>query len=269
VRQKFTGKERGDAGSENSLDYFGARYYSGAQGRFTSADEPFADQSALDPQSWNLYAYVRNNPLSLFDPSGRCSTDKNGSYWDADDKGTLIFPGPCDKGTVGNSTYNQNSVTVGVGSDEANLIMLQGVGHNLSSPHQWADVSSNAAQLAIALWGLPNLAKDAWSLVRIGGSAARVLASMGRPSWAETPGGFINWLKNIQRVGRKLTAKEADAVIEEANRLDVGVRLDPPHPGTNWDKPHLNVGKEGQVHLEVPVGYRNSSVPQGSAVRPH
>ena len=32
---EFTGKERD---SETGLDYFGARYYSGAQGRFTSPD---------------------------------------------------------------------------------------------------------------------------------------------------------------------------------------------------------------------------------------
>jgi hypothetical protein len=37
ARQVFTGKER-DA--ETGLDFFGARYYSGAQGRFTSPD-PF------------------------------------------------------------------------------------------------------------------------------------------------------------------------------------------------------------------------------------
>jgi RHS repeat-associated protein len=61
------GKER-DA--ESGLDYFGARYFSGAQGRFTSPDKPFADQSPDDPQSWNLYGYVRNNPLRLIDPSG-------------------------------------------------------------------------------------------------------------------------------------------------------------------------------------------------------
>jgi RHS repeat-associated protein len=35
VSQKFTGKER-DA--ETGLDYFGARYYSGAQGRFGTPD---------------------------------------------------------------------------------------------------------------------------------------------------------------------------------------------------------------------------------------
>ena len=59
-RQMFTGKER-DA--ETGLDYFGARYMSSAQGRFMSPDKPFADQKPEDPQSWNLFSYVRNNPL--------------------------------------------------------------------------------------------------------------------------------------------------------------------------------------------------------------
>ena len=66
--QKFTGKERDN---ESGLDYFQARYFSGAGGRFTSADVPFADQGAADPQSWNLYSYTRNNPLVRVDPNGR------------------------------------------------------------------------------------------------------------------------------------------------------------------------------------------------------
>ena len=72
VAQKFTGKER-DA--ESGLDYFGARYYGSALGRFTSPDYssdpdpvPYAD--LYDPQTLNLYAYVRNNPLKLTDPNG-------------------------------------------------------------------------------------------------------------------------------------------------------------------------------------------------------
>lgn len=44
---------------------------SSAQGRFTSADAPFADQFANNPQSWNLYPYVRNNPLRFTDLDGR------------------------------------------------------------------------------------------------------------------------------------------------------------------------------------------------------
>jgi RHS repeat-associated protein len=58
-------------GAETGLDYFGARYMSSAQGRFTSPDAPFADQHPADPQSWNLYSYARNNPLRYGDPTGR------------------------------------------------------------------------------------------------------------------------------------------------------------------------------------------------------
>src|SRR5215217_8551315 len=55
---------------ETGLDYLIHRYRSSTQGRFTSADEPFADQTEDDPQSWNLYSYVGNNPLSFTDPFG-------------------------------------------------------------------------------------------------------------------------------------------------------------------------------------------------------
>jgi len=90
---KFSGKKR-DA--ETGLDYFGARYFSSAQGRFTSPDEfkggivdPFTGQdietnSALpyaaitDPQTLNKYGYVRNNPLRYVDPDGHDLEDS----WD-------------------------------------------------------------------------------------------------------------------------------------------------------------------------------------------
>ncbi len=69
LKQRFTGKERD---SEMGFDYFGARYLASAQGRWTSPDAPFADQHSDDPQSWNLYGYVRGNPLRYTDPTGRC-----------------------------------------------------------------------------------------------------------------------------------------------------------------------------------------------------
>jgi RHS repeat-associated protein len=65
---KFTSQER-DA--ETGIDWFSSRYFSAAQGRFTSPDEPLADQHPDDPQSWNLYSYARNNSLRFSDPSGR------------------------------------------------------------------------------------------------------------------------------------------------------------------------------------------------------
>jgi RHS repeat-associated protein len=76
VRQKFDGYERD---SETGLDFAQTRYFSNIQGRFTSPDIPFADQIEDDPQSWNLYSYVKNNPTIIIDPSGRSThTDING-----------------------------------------------------------------------------------------------------------------------------------------------------------------------------------------------
>ena len=66
----LTSKERD---IETGLDYFLTRYYSSTQGRFLSADMPFADQFQTNPQSWNSYSYVRNNPCSNIDSKGRCS----------------------------------------------------------------------------------------------------------------------------------------------------------------------------------------------------
>ena len=72
VDLKFTGKER-DA--ETGLDYFGARYFSAAQGRWTSPDwsavpQPVPYATLTNPQSLNLYQYVLNNPLSQKDDDG-------------------------------------------------------------------------------------------------------------------------------------------------------------------------------------------------------
>jgi RHS repeat-associated protein len=65
---KFTGKER-DAESGN--DYFGARYYASSMGRFMWPDPSgLHAQHPEDPQSWNLYAYARNNPLIYLDANG-------------------------------------------------------------------------------------------------------------------------------------------------------------------------------------------------------
>jgi RHS repeat-associated protein len=71
---KFTGKERD---TESGNDYFGARYYGSTMGRFLSPDwsakeEPVPYAKLDDPQSLNLYAYVRNNPLTRVDPDGHC-----------------------------------------------------------------------------------------------------------------------------------------------------------------------------------------------------
>jgi RHS repeat-associated protein len=70
---KFTGKERD---SESGLDNFGARYNASTIGRFMSPDPiHIMKQKFADPQQWNMYAYVRNNPLRLVDNNGKWPTD--------------------------------------------------------------------------------------------------------------------------------------------------------------------------------------------------
>lgn len=77
----FTGKVR-DAESGN--DYFGARYFESSAGRFISPDDA-SDQDSEDPQSWNLYAYVRNNPLINTDPDGHGC--QSAHFWHTDSDG--------------------------------------------------------------------------------------------------------------------------------------------------------------------------------------
>ena len=62
---KFTGKERD---KESGLDYFEARYYGNSFCRFMSCDKIIG--KTQNPQSWNRYTYVLNNPLRLTDPQG-------------------------------------------------------------------------------------------------------------------------------------------------------------------------------------------------------
>jgi RHS repeat-associated protein len=71
-RLKFTRHER----DESNLDYMHARYYSSGTGRFLSAD-PYLDigKALYDPQTWNRFSYVRNNPLNRIDPDGRADIE--------------------------------------------------------------------------------------------------------------------------------------------------------------------------------------------------
>jgi RHS repeat-associated protein len=70
TRRQYTGQIK-DA--EIGLYFYNARYYSSALGRFLSADTLVPSPS--DPQSWNRFSYVRNQPLKYIDPSGHGECD--------------------------------------------------------------------------------------------------------------------------------------------------------------------------------------------------
>lgn len=70
VLNEFAGQYRD---YEVGLDYFGARYFSAAQGRFTSPD--LANPDLSNPQTLNRYQYALNNPLRYVDRNGLYEED--------------------------------------------------------------------------------------------------------------------------------------------------------------------------------------------------
>jgi RHS repeat-associated protein len=86
VMHRYTGQQRDPEGP--GLDFFHARYFQGAQGRFTSPDfspkprpAPFALRT--DPQTLNLYGYLRNNPLAKIDADGHADFGLQLAAWAA------------------------------------------------------------------------------------------------------------------------------------------------------------------------------------------
>lgn len=84
---KFTGKEHD---TESNFDNFGARYFASATGRFMTPDwasRPTTVPYALfgDPQSLNLYTYVRNDPVTRSDDDGHSAAGNWGGCGVSDD----------------------------------------------------------------------------------------------------------------------------------------------------------------------------------------
>lgn len=95
---KFTGKER-DEEEGSYLDYFGARYYSSAMGRFMSPDwserpQPVPYVDLENPQTLNLYGYAGNNPVSHRDLDGH-AWDCGATTGSTDPVGDLVVNGNC------------------------------------------------------------------------------------------------------------------------------------------------------------------------------
>jgi RHS repeat-associated protein len=67
VRKRFTGYEKDQ---ETGLDFAEARMYNNQHGRFTAVDPMLASGLSSNPQTFNRYAYVSNNPINATDPSG-------------------------------------------------------------------------------------------------------------------------------------------------------------------------------------------------------
>ncbi len=90
----FTGQDQDTA---SSLYDFLARRQSPSQGRWISPDPAGRGAVKLvNPQSWNRYAYVLNNPLRLIDSTGLDSCVGGGDDDDDDDSGDAVKEHPAE-----------------------------------------------------------------------------------------------------------------------------------------------------------------------------
>jgi RHS repeat-associated protein len=74
--QLFTGQT---LEGRSGLYDFQARWYDPGSGTFLSVDPVVGD--AFDPQAYNAYAYARNNPVNLTDPTGMCIMADCGKWY--------------------------------------------------------------------------------------------------------------------------------------------------------------------------------------------
>ena len=180
LAQKFTGKERDP---ESGLDWFGTRYLSSAQGRFTSPDKPFADQDPLDPQSWNLYSYTRNNPLKYVDRHGAAIE----TPWDLFNVGLDLF-------SLGSNLVSGNFASAAVDAGGllydvgATLIPgLPGGAGTAIRAGRLADRAADAVQAATSVKRLDNAADAATTGAKVIDDAPVATTPYKRPSSATTP----------------------------------------------------------------------------------
>jgi RHS repeat-associated protein len=129
---KFTTKERdaetaSTSGGTDGLDNSQARFLGSRFGRFLSPDPENAGASLINPQSWNMYAYVANNPLILIDPDGldciytngnTVTNVRTGDCASDDDAGTFV-DGTIRGGKNGVSLSNDGKVAVFTLDDES------------------------------------------------------------------------------------------------------------------------------------------------------
>jgi len=165
----FTGKERDNTGGAAELDYFGARYMSAAQGRFTSPDPKMFPSAFDDPQSWNKYGYVRNNPLRLVDPNGEDWKDVANGFMNAFNTNQVLGIG---RTQDGNSDFKTGQafgdavsaiqgvaeMIVGTGGEVGGLALdATGVGAVAGVPLNIASAGVITHGVAVAGAGLGNL----------------------------------------------------------------------------------------------------------------
>jgi len=197
---RFTGHERDE---KTGLDYMLARYYGSNQARFLSVDPLASSADPAVPQSWNRYAYVRNNPVGRTDPTGMLDGGMIKKEFEISNPG-----GPGKFPTAGEKAVASELLSSAAGGVDA-------VGETLTTA---GVMGAGGALLA----GQPGAAAPAVTLAAVGGGlqiAADVMNAVADPS-PETIRPLIN--DAAQVVGAGLMTVGAGFVMNPQAAAAVG-----------------------------------------------
>jgi RHS repeat-associated protein len=163
-RLDFTGHEKDIPNSAGGhvLLYMHARFYSAANGKFLSVD-PGRDWNPRQPQSWNMYAYVQNNPINRIDPTGRAQASPFSFIFDAL--------------KAANEKYDQflSAITPEIKPKKLSPGMCDG-GLNINEAKRQTETLKASIGFAIDLFG-PGLAS---AIVKAASSEKQVITLLGR-----------------------------------------------------------------------------------------
>lgn len=172
------------------LNFYNARYQDPVVGRFVSPDTIVPNPA--DGQDYNRYAYVKNNPIKYFDPSGHCSVisgdlwcggsnyGRNGSGQAAKESDAVIggyVPGNLNIERKANSMYEAAGVTPpcgGVSNPSCSLI-------GPPTPVNWSDVADWASNTGdvLAIVEVTAALGSASPLCNVGCAATAAGAALG------------------------------------------------------------------------------------------
>jgi hypothetical protein len=117
------------------LIYMNARFYVPGIGRFASADTIVPD--GKDPQAYNRYTYVSNNPVRFTDPTGHC-VERQCEAW---------------KGRWGHQTQQESALTVEK-SEWVSLPDIPSIENNSANATTASMTSTTPPSMALLGWSI-------------------------------------------------------------------------------------------------------------------
>jgi len=151
IRRQFTSYERDD---ETELDFAQSRMHNYNHGRFTSPDPLMASADIVNPQTFNRYAYVGNNPTNFTDPTGEIWGQLDGTVrWFDDEKAMK---------NAGFSAYNLlyayrtgTNQMVALNAVTGAAVNVASAAEWLAQEAAWGETAASLGASASALLGVP------------------------------------------------------------------------------------------------------------------